>query len=97
SRTDYRYLGRTLSIPELAVGRLVETPEQIGATIDAYLSTRGQTVSTALVVRRPAGRAAGQELHGHRQPRQPHHVPGSGRPLPDRPDQLRHLDHEPAG
>jgi hypothetical protein len=36
--TPIRWQGRDLYIPELAVGRLVETPEEIGRLIDAYLS-----------------------------------------------------------
>jgi YVTN family beta-propeller protein len=42
--------GRKLYIPERSIGRLVETPEEIVATIDAYLTMgASSTVTTALV------------------------------------------------
>jgi hypothetical protein len=36
------YTGETELIPELAVGRLVETPNQIGVLVDEYLASKGK-------------------------------------------------------
>jgi uncharacterized repeat protein (TIGR01451 family) len=44
-----RFRGRQLYIPELAVGRLVETPAQIEAQIDAYLASQQLAATDGLV------------------------------------------------
>lgn len=41
--------GRQLFIPELAIGRLVETPEEIINTLTAFSNTQAVTLSTSLV------------------------------------------------
>ena len=44
------YFGRQLHVPDLAVGRLVETPAQIAAQVDAFATANGRprSASTAL-------------------------------------------------
>ena len=42
------YTGETELIPELAVGRLVETPNQIGVLIDEYLASKGRLSRTRM-------------------------------------------------
>jgi len=49
SLTDYPFLGRRLLMPELAIGRLVESPTDIQSAIDSYLATDGEVVTTAVV------------------------------------------------
>ena len=46
SRTPISVKANTLWIPELAVGRLVETPAEVMNMLDAYLATGDGTVST---------------------------------------------------
>jgi hypothetical protein len=47
--TPLLWRGRELYVPDLAVGRLVETPSEMGTVIDAFLSDKSLEASTAFV------------------------------------------------
>ena len=47
-RIPFRWKGRHLYLPDVAVGRLVETPDEMRATIGAFLDTPTLVVATAL-------------------------------------------------
>ena len=46
SNTDISIKGSTVPVPDLAVGRLVESPAEISGVLSAYLGTAGGVVPT---------------------------------------------------
>jgi hypothetical protein len=66
SRKPVEYLGQSLYIPEMAVGRLVETPAEIRGVIDGYVANHGVAATTAMVTGydflQDLGQAVSQDL-----------------------------------
>ena len=47
SQVDFTQAGHTLALPDLAVGRLVDTASDISAAVDAYIADRWRNRSRA--------------------------------------------------